>query len=319
MKNLILFLLLFAAGRAVAQNIAVSGTVGNEQGQPVRYAFIYDPQTKNAVFSDSTGTFSLTAGSTSQLVVNAKGYINANASVGGQASLKVTLKADPNAATAATKTDIDQSFKTSDGYVINSAVSDWGATNSDTRDVVGSRFLFKRWVPGYVIKANGDIVEDAKVLFNYDKIKGDLYYNDNGKVSVNDKNFMKGFVLESPQDQPVHFEMMTGISSDLYSIVLSSGPNYKLYKLIKTKYTPADYKTDGLSSTGNKYDEYADDITYYVMNMKTSAFQPLQLRKKSIQTAFAADGAKLNTFMSAHSSDKIDEDYLKALGDAMNQ
>jgi hypothetical protein len=317
MKKLILFLLLFGAVRAIAQN--VSGTISNDHGQPVRYAFIYDPQTKNAAFSDSTGAFNITVGTSAQLMVNARGYLKTTASASGNTALQIILKPDPAVATTTAKTDIDQAFKTSDGYVINSAVSDWGATTSDTRDVVGSRFMFRKWVPGYVIKANGDVVEDPNVLFNYDKIKGDLYYNEAGKVSVNDKNVMKGFVLVSPQDKPVRFEMMPGISSDLYCIVLSTGPNYKIYKLIKTKYVPSDYKTDGISSTGNKYDEYTDESTYYVMNMKTMAFQPIQLRKKSIQTTFAADGGKLNSFMSTHSSDKMDEAYLGALGDAMNQ
>jgi len=130
---------------------------------------------------------------------------------------------------------------------------------------------------------------------------------------------VKGFVLISPHDQPVAFERMTGISNDLYSIVLSSGSKYKIYKLIKTKYIPSDYKTDGVMSTGNKYDEYDDDYTYYVMNMKTLAFQPLQLKKKAIKDAFSTEGDKLNSFMNDHSSDKIDDDYLEALGNAMNQ
>lgn len=318
MKKLVLFLLLFAAGRVVAQNTTVSGTVENDHGLPVRHAFIYDPQTKNAAYSDSTGAFTLTDGTSSQLNVNARGYVNTTTNA-GQTSLKITLKTDPNASAAPAKTDIDQAFKTSDGYTISSAVASWGATSTDTRDVVGSRFLFNKWVPGYVIRANGDVAEDPNILFNYDKMKGDLYYNENGKVSVNDKNSIKGFMLESPQDQPVRFEMMTGISSDLYSIVLSSGPDYKIFKLIKTEYIPSDYKTNGLSSSGNKYDEYADTYTYYVMNMKTMAYQPVQLRKKSIKEVFASEANKLNSFMTAHSSDKIDEEYLKALGDALNQ
>ncbi len=285
----------------------------------MQHAFIFDPQNKNAAYSDSTGAFNLTAASSSQLAVTARGYTSTTADVGGHTTLQITLKSDPGAPAAFTKTDIDQAFKTNDGYQVNSAVAGWGATTTDTRDVVGSRFLFNRWVVGYIIKANGDVAQNPNFLFNYDKQKGDLYYNENGKVSVNDKSVVKGFVLENPQDQPVTFELVPGISNDLYAIVLSSGPKYKIYKLIKTKYTPSDFKSDGLSSTGNKYDEWVDEPTYYVMNAKTLAVQPLQLRKKSIKDAFAADGDKLNAFTSAHSSDKIDDDYLKGLGATLNQ
>lgn len=319
MKKLILFMLMCAACRAVAQNINVSGTVSDDKGRPVHYAFLYDPQTKNATYSDSTGAFNLVAASSSQLTVNARGHVSATVDVGGHTSLQITLKTDPAATNTAAKTDIDQAFKTRDGYTINSAVAGWGAVNSDTRDIVGSRFIFNKWVPGYIIKSDGSIAQNQNFLFNYDKMQGDLYYNENGKVTTNDKSVVKGFVLISPQDQFVAFELIPGISNDLYAIVLSSGPKYRLYKLIKTKYIPADYKTDGLASSGNKYDEYADDNTYYVMNVKTSAIQPLQLRKKSIKEAFAVEGDKLNSFMTAHSGDKIDDDYLKALGNALNQ
>jgi len=317
MKNLILLFLLFAGYQSMAQT--VSGTVSNDKGQPVRYAFVQDDQTKDAAYSDSTGAFSLKATPTSKLAINCKGYSDAAVDVGGNSTIQITLTTNPNASKASAGTAIDDAFKTSSGYDVPNTALAFGATGTNTIDVVGSRFLFNKWVPGYIIKANGSTAQDPQFLFNYDKIKGDLFYNQNGTVTVADKNVVKGFVLISLQDQPVTFERMTGISNDLYSIVLSAGPRYKIYKLIKTKYVPSDYKTDGLMSTGNKYDEYDDAYTYYVMNMKTLAFQPLDLKKKAIKTAFAAEGDKLNSFMNDHSSDKIDDDYLKALGNAMNQ
>ena len=50
--------------------------------------------------------------------------------------------------------------------------------------------------------------------------------------------------------------------------VLSAGSKYKIYKLTTTKFIKSDMETNGLVSSGNPYDEYADEITYYVLTVK---------------------------------------------------
>ena len=329
MKKLSLLLVLFVAYQvSLAQNITVSGMVTNEHGLPLRYAFVLDKQAKSATYTDSTGTFSLSANPPTQLIINCKVYTDATVDVGGQKSLQIILKTDATdtntGATANPKSNeitvLENAFKTNSGYDVKATPGLLGALSDNTQDVVGSRFLFNKWVPGYIIKANGEILQSPLLLFNYDKMKGDLYFTEDLKtVLLADKNVVKGFILVSPQDQPLPFERMLGISDDLYSEVISAGSKYKIYKLITTKYIPSNYKSDGIYATGNKYDEYADDNSYFVANLTTLSFQPLILKKKSIMEAFAAEGDKINTFMAAHSSDKINEDYLKKLGDAMNQ
>jgi hypothetical protein len=70
-------------------------------------------------------------------------------------------------------------------------------------------------------------------------------------------------------------------------------------------------------STGNHYDEYADENTYYVVG-KTGVPQKITLKKKSLKEAFSADPAKLNQYFSTNDGD-IDDNYLKNLGDYMNK
>jgi hypothetical protein len=111
---------------------------------------------------------------------------------------------------------------------------------------------------------------------------------------------------------------MMGISDSLYSQVISEGSKYKIYKLITMKFIPANYQTDGIQSTGNQYDEYADIGHYFIMNMTTTVFQPMMLTKKGLVEAFGAEGDKLTGYLAAHKG-KIDDDYLKNLGDAMNE
>jgi hypothetical protein len=87
---------------------------------------------------------------------------------------------------------------------------------------------------------------------------------------------------------------------------------------VTTKFIPSDYHTDGVVATGNLYDEYADNSSYYVSNLTTTVFQPLNLNKKSIKLVFAAEGSKAEEFMAAHRI-KENDAWVKALGDAMNQ
>jgi hypothetical protein len=66
------------------------------------------------------------------------------------------------------------------------------------------------------------------------------------------------------------------------------------------------------------YDEYTDKSSYYVSNLTTTVFQPLNLSKKSIRLVFAAEGPKVDAFLSAHRISE-DDDWVASLGDAMNQ
>lgn len=326
MKKLcfLFFLFLIASEFGFAQIIVVAGTVANEQKEPLRFAFLYDKQTQNATYSDSLGRFKLKVSPASQIMASCKGYVDAAFDVAGRANFDLVLKSDPSAAANSSTKEmslLQEAFKKSNFQAEGTTVTAFGAfpVFTNQKQTVGSRFLFNQWVHGYVIKTSGGIEQNSSLYFNYDKMTGDLYLTQNlNSAMVADKNVIKGFMLFSPGDQPFNFEMMTGINTSLYCQVLSSGNKYKIYKLIKTKFIPSNYKTDGLTSTGNIYDEYADDYTYYIQNVTTTAFQPLSLRKKAIKEAFAADADKVTSFMASHNG-KIDDDYLKSLGDTLNQ
>jgi len=326
MKKLFLSLLLFIAFYNItsAQNIAINGTVKNEQGYPVHYAFIKSDN--NATYSDSSGHFTLTANPSSKITINCNGYISTQADAA--ANLQVVLKADPSA--AITKIPSDQS----DAGLLLAAFNNqhpgddikkggaFGglAVFTTTKETVGHRFLFTQWVHGYMVKVNGDIVQTPTMLFNYDKIKGDLYITeDMNHVNLSDKNAIKSFVLFDTPDQPYSFERVLGISNDMYSQLISNGSKYKIYKFTTTKFVASNYQSNGITSTGNAYDEFVDDNVYYIFNLKSNSFQPVALKKKALKEAFADNSARFTTFATDHADDKIDESYLVSLGDAMNE
>jgi len=326
MKPIIVSFLLFVApGLILAQTITLSGTVADGNGVPLRYAFILDKQTKNATYTDSLGGFNLTVNPASQILISCKGYKKDSVNVEGKNRFDIILKADPAYNRNAANTDNDvsklqQAFKTRNAEFTGPQLAMGGGTAfTNIKETVGSRFLFDRWVHGYTIKVNGQLLQDPETLYNYDKIRGNLFITPDLKsVLVADKNKVQYFVLFSPQGQKFTFERMMGISDSLYSQVISDGPRYKIYKLITMKFIPSHYETDGVVSTGNLYDEYADVNTFFIMNVTTTAFQPLKLTKKGLMEAFTDDHDKIAPYIATHKGE-IDEAYLKKLGDAMNQ
>lgn len=184
----------------------------------------------------------------------------------------------------------------------------------------GSRYLFDDWAKGYVTDDKGNAINSENYTFNYDKIGGTLLLSQDKQTAIAvDKEHVKNFVVYNKADKVMAFEYAPAIDATHYCEVLATGAKYKIYKLTKTKFIKADYKNDGISSSGNKYDEYVDEPVYYVIDVKTPAPQKISLKTKAIKQAFAADADKVKTFFADHKDDDIDESFLSALGDFLNQ
>jgi len=320
---IILILFAFAVSGSLAQTIVANGTVSN-QGVPLHYAFVYDKQSKSATYTDSLGEFKLPVNQGAQLTINCKGYAESTIRVTDNNAVNVILKKDltPTAQGTANADEkiVEDAFKPTHDEVGRPGINSFGATTFQTiKETRGSQFFFNQWAHGYIVNALGDIVQTPSLLLNYNKMTGDLYMTeDQASVMVGYKNHIRAFVLFGPQDQQYTFEMMSGISTDLFCQVISAGSKYKLYKLITTKFIPSNYHTDGVFTTGNLYDEYADQGSYFISDLTTTAFQALNLNKKSIKLVFAAEGTKVDDFLATHKV-KADDAFVKALGDAMNQ
>ncbi|SDT55538.1 hypothetical protein SAMN05216490_4021 [Mucilaginibacter mallensis] len=326
MKKLMLSALLFIAFCSIAlgQSITINGTVKSDQGYPVHYAFIKSDN--NATYSDSTGHFTLTANPSSKITIKCNGYTDTQADA--TASLQVVLKTNPAAVinkTPPAKSDAGLLLAAFNNQHPGDDIKTGGGIGgllvfTSAKETVGHRFLFTQWVHGYMVKANGEIVQTPTMLFNYDKIKGDLYITeDMNNVNLTDKNTIRSFVLFDAHDQPYSFERVLGISNDMYSQLISTGSKYKIYKLIATKFVASNYQSNGISSTGNTYDEFVDNNVYYVFHLKSGSFQQVALKKKALKEAFIDDSTKFTGFTSDHADDKIDESYLISLGNAMNE
>lgn len=339
--SLLFFLLISIFEITIAQTITVTGSVKNEKGIALPFAFVQDKQIQSAVYADSLGNFSIRANSNSALQFSLKGYSDTLIKIENNTDLQVTLryngstqnKSTDGLKTTNTDVTVSDAFSgtTNMNSTYNTSSSEAGGGgesifNNGSFPVVkekeythGSRYLFADWADGSVINAKGLLVKNPAFLFNYDKIQGDLLLtHDKKNAIIIDKDKIQSFILYNQTKEPYIFEKVPAIDNIHFIQVLSSGSKYKIYKLTKTKFIKSDYSTNGLVTTGNSYDEYVDENTYYVLNVQSNLLQKLILKKKSIKEIFENEGNKLNNFFKEHSTSSIDDHFLKNLGDYFN-
>jgi hypothetical protein len=174
-------------------------------------------------------------------------------------------------------------------------------------------------VHGYVVNAHDSTIQSPALFFNYDKMGGSLLLSKDKRAAIEVYNEnVKSFTLFDALNQPSTFTMVPEIDKSHYVQVLASGNNYKIFKAIKTKFIASNYSTDGLAATGNNFDLYEDEFTYYILNVKTNQMQKISLKKKVLKQAFVAEEAKADGFFKTNDGD-IDDNYLASLGDYMNK
>jgi hypothetical protein len=318
---------------ADAQVLTVSGNVKDESGNTVSLAFVQNKSDKTATRTDSLGRFTLKANPNSTLLVSSAGYEPKLIDVKGKTDLTVILNPAPVAADAQTAgggtTTTASAFNTygaNQGYS-NSLLYGANGNNSGTLYPVfsyteatkGSRYLFNDWVSGFVVSPQDSVYKNPAYGFNYDKIAGELLLTSNKHDAIAvDKERIKSFTLYDELRRPQVFEYVPEIDKVHFAQLVAGGKKYKIYKLTKTRFVKNNYHSDGMTSTGNNYDEFEDEGNYYVMSVPDKKLQPFSLKKKSIKTAFASEGDRVNTFFSEYPG-AIDEGYLKNMSDYLNQ
>ncbi|GGA97266.1 hypothetical protein [Puia dinghuensis] len=197
-----------------------------------------------------------------------------------------------------------------------SFVSWHGGDKDSTR---GSRLLFYNWPKGYVIGIYDTVLRDDRLFLNYDKISHVLYFTVDGKTIIK---------VQTTQARELHFVdsgkqtvlvRIDGIDPKIFFERLSDSSgnyHYTLYREIKTQYRRANYETNGLTSTGNNYDEYVDTYEYYIVMPGDRLYTHVRLKKKDIRQAL---GPKADAWLAVHSSDPINEAFLIGLVNQLNK
>ena len=300
-----------------AQTTPVSGTVTDDQGKPVAFAFIKDAEHNYATFSGADGSFTLNADPASRLLASSNNYTESVVKIDNQATLKIVMKA--GGVPSKYLVGSDGSFVIKEAGAVDKSARPLTKFGTTQEELHGSPYFYNTWVHGFAITPKDSIQENDSYLFNYDKIHGSLLYTDNGStMNTLDKAQIKEFKLFDNTGQQVTFENVPAIDNKHYLQVLASGSKYKIYKQLGTEFVKADFQTNGITSSGNNYDSYVDQSVYYIVKLPGGQPQKVSLKRKSIKGAFSADAAKVNAFLSAHDSDEIDDKFLMDLGEAMN-
>jgi len=318
MKKIILFSCLsFISLFSFAQTVTVSGSVTDQKGSPVPFAFIYDSQHPYATYSDSTGMFSLKADPSSHLIATASNYAKTDVKIDNSADVKIIMVSAP-ANGEPIAPSLKNIFAQQESFQ-NMTEGSQTRIGMHQENIHGSRFLFNGWVHGYIRTAKDSIKQNDAYLFNYDKMDGNLIFATGGTdMHLGVKSQTREFILFDGSGKSYVFEDEPEIDSKHYVQVIASGAKYKIYKTISTKFIRADYVNNGVTQHGNNFDEFSDESDYYLVKQPGGQPQKFSLRKTGIKAAFGADGEKAGKFMSDNSGD-IDDAYLQKLGEYMNE
>ena len=317
MKKISLFITLFlTCAVTFAQTVTVSGTVNDQKGKPVPFAFIRDSQHPYGTFSDSTGSFIFKADPTSQLIASARNLPAMQVQI-TTTDVKIVLPGDYTTGTVI----INNNVFDAGGAIANIAGAGGSVSSisSGQQATHGNRYLFNKWAHGFAVAPDNSVIQKDEYLFNYNKIDGDILFTTDGTTIHNVvRAEIKSFTLFDDNGQQYKFEDVPAIDAKHYLQVIGSGTKYKIYKNLGTRFIKSNFTTSGISSSGNKYDEYVDESTYYLVKMPDGQPQKLAAKKKAIKAAFPAEADKVNKYVNDNDKD-IDDAYLKGLLDVLNQ
>jgi hypothetical protein len=174
----------------------------------------------------------------------------------------------------------------------------------------GSRFLLENWSPGLVVNQFDTIIKNDSYSYNYDKITGDLLMTQDMKSQIEiDRSQVKSFALKNSESGYVFVHSPLIDNGDRYFQLLGQGDKYAVYKSLKTKLVKANGVSTGLTSVGNDYDEYVDEVIYYFVDLKNKTVKQFELKKKSIKDA-APEKDKTEKYFADHKKDDINDRFL---------
>ena len=335
MKTILLSLIFFLSASLIAysqsdsslQKQTVHGVVKSEKNKPIENASVIVEGEEVGTVTDSLGYFKIDAKPKAVLIINADGFeplmkeINSKELI--EAVMAKTKSANNNSGSneilkqQTLSRSFDDLAKVGTGPTQHNGLMPVFHQNEETK---GSRYYFKEWVKGTVIDSNGAVVSDEYCLFNYDKMAHALLVTKDKKsmIQVNSSD-IQSFSLND-QDGEYNFEKKAVINGkDFFVQLVKPGGKYSLYKSIKTKFEKADYTTNGMVETGKNYDEYVDEATYYVLPAGEKQVVTVELKKKSIKGAFPNEQEKVNSYISGHKNDFINEAFLTGLVNSLNQ
>lgn len=180
-------------------------------------------------------------------------------------------------------------------------------------ETIGNQYLFEEWVSGELIDDQGNTYSDG-YLFNFNKINQNIYYKkkDSAGTFIVNKSLVKSIKLTDGV-RTFTLEKVPAIDNENLYCVLVKGRKYSLYSLTKTNFVAANFFTNGFTSSGSMYDEFKDDVKYYVITADSSA-KEVPLNRRAIKKIFEPEKDKVNEFFRKNNTAGVfGEETLKSL------
>lgn len=149
--KLTLLMLLIAVNAAFAEKVTVSGTVTDQQGEPLIGATVSVPGTTSGTITDIDGNFSIDVDTKHKLRIAYVGYTPQEISLKGQTRFNITLKED----TAMLDEVVVVGYGTMDKKELTSAVSHVGEKDFLSVSSVDPSMMIQGKVPGVSITNTG--------------------------------------------------------------------------------------------------------------------------------------------------------------------
>lgn len=178
--------------------------------------------------------------------------------------------------------------------------------------------LFEDWVKGVVIKNTGEVIDGDKYFYNFDKVTNNLIVTlDKNNVIEVYKEYIQSFKF-SEKKEVYSFEKVIPIQRFRFvQVLIKDSSKYSVYKSINTRFVAANFTTNGLTESGEPYDEFVDMNKYYIVYQGT--VRPVALKFTSIKKALKEHSSRVKDFYAAHLMDEVDENYLIGIVEYLNQ
>jgi CarboxypepD_reg-like domain len=344
-KKIILYFLIsltLVSSTLQAQVLSIRGKITDSSGKPVVAASITLKNANRGTSSDLLGIFSLQIKPKSTLLVSAIGFVDTTFIVYDNEPLNITLATQTKAMKEVVISKVNREqilaeaideFMKESAYrnstfefsslqnffhpnmgggvtSINRANLNYGVmlpVFSHKEDAKGSRYLLSRFVGGIIIDQNYNIIADSMRPLNYDKIDRRLMVavGDNKYLAV-DKEKVIAFAFKVGDTSFVFLNVPILNNKD-YFLLIATGPKYSAFKLITTKFTKSSYQNNGLVETGNNFDEFVDEQTYYYVDQLSNKGGTFELKKKSIMEVFTIEKEKTNAHFAEHTADQVND------------
>jgi len=174
-------------------------------------------------------------------------------------------------------------------------------TFTSKNQTIGNQYLFENWVKGTLVDVDGKVFSDG-YLFNYNKVNQNIYFRlkDSAVAFLVNKSLVKSITL-SDGLKTYTLEKVPAIDNENLYATLVKGHKYSLYSLTNTKFIAANFFTNGISSTGNMYDEFKDEVKYFLVTADGSK-KEVPLKRKAVRKLLEAEKQKVDEFFKHHNT-----------------